>query len=67
MDSAIKKAGVVGLGVMGFDIQQLGGEPLAPPKLLSAMAEAKQKFYQDEKPNPWLATYIHRLADHACD
>jgi 3-hydroxybutyryl-CoA dehydrogenase len=29
--------------------QQLEGEPLAPPKLLSAMAEAKQKFYQDEK------------------
>jgi len=52
---------------MGFDVQQLGGEPLAPPKLLSAMAEAKQKFYQDEKPNPWLATYIHRLANHACD
>ena len=47
--------------------QQLGGEPLAPPKLLSAMAEAKQKFYQDEKPNPWLSTYIHRLANHARD
>jgi 3-hydroxybutyryl-CoA dehydrogenase len=47
--------------------QQLGGEPLAPPKLLNAMAEAKQKFYQDEKPNPWLSTYIHRLANHARD
>jgi 3-hydroxybutyryl-CoA dehydrogenase len=47
--------------------QQLGGEPLAPPKLLSAMAEAKQKFYQDEKPNPRLSTYIHRLANHARD
>jgi len=47
--------------------QQLGGEPLAPPKLLSAMAEAKQEFYQDEKPNPWLSTYIHRLANHARD
>ena len=44
--------------------QQLGGEPLAPPKLLSAMAEAKQKFYHDEKPNPWLSTYTHRLANH---
>jgi 3-hydroxybutyryl-CoA dehydrogenase len=47
--------------------QQLGGEPLAPPKLLSAMAEAKQKFYHDEKPNPWLSTYTHRLANHARD
>jgi 3-hydroxybutyryl-CoA dehydrogenase len=47
--------------------QQLEGEPLAPPMLLSAMAEAKQKFYQDEKPNPWLSTYLHRLVNHARD
>ena len=67
MNSELKNIGVVGLGVMGFDIQQLEGEPLTAPKLLRAMAGAKQKFYQDEKPNPWLATYIHRLANHARD
>ena len=47
--------------------QRLRRRASAPPKLLSAMAEAKQKFYQDEKPNPWLSTYIHRLANHARD
>lgn len=67
MNSAIKNAGVVGLGVMGFDIQQLGGELLAPPKLLSAMAEASQSFYANGQPNPWLSSYVHRMANHARD
>ena len=47
--------------------QQLAGEPLAPPKLLSAMAQANQTFYKNNQANPWLSTYIHRMANHARD
>jgi 3-hydroxyacyl-CoA dehydrogenase len=44
---------------------QLGGEPLAPPELLAAMAEAKQTFYRDAEPNPWLIERGEQAANHA--
>ena len=45
--------------------QQLGGDPLTPPTLLSAMAETGQTFYKDNQPNPWLSAHVRRAADHA--
>jgi 3-hydroxybutyryl-CoA dehydrogenase len=45
--------------------QQLRGDPLPPPTLLSAMAETSQTFYKDNQPNPWLSAHVHRTADHA--
>ena len=47
--------------------QQLTGEPLTPPKLLSAMVQANQTFYKNNQPNPWLTNYIDRVANHARD
>jgi len=46
--------------------QQLGGEPLAPPQLLAAMAAANQTFYRGAEPNPWLAARGEQAATHAC-
>lgn len=45
--------------------QQLGGEPLAAPPLLAAMAAANQTFYQNGEPNPWLAARGGQAANHA--
>jgi len=45
--------------------QQLGGEPLAAPELLAAMAGAKQTFYRDTEPNPWLLARSEQAAIHA--
>ena len=45
--------------------QQLGGGPLTPPTLLSAMAETGQPFYKDNQPNPWLSAHVRRAPDHA--
>jgi hypothetical protein len=53
MNSGIKNIGVIGL------------EPLAPPKLLSAMAPANQNFRKNDRPNPWLSAYTERTASHA--
>lgn len=47
--------------------QQLTGEPLTPPKLLSAMVQANQTFYKNNQPNPWLTNYMDRVANHARD
>jgi 3-hydroxybutyryl-CoA dehydrogenase len=47
--------------------QQLGGEPLLAPKLLTEMAQDNQTFYKNDQPNPWLTTYINRVANHARD
>ena len=44
---------------------QLGGEPLAPPELLTAMAAANQTFYENGEPNRWLATHGKQAATHA--
>jgi len=46
--------------------RQLGGEPLAPPRLLEAMAAANQTFYRGAEPNPWLAARGEQAATHAC-
>ena len=45
--------------------QRLGGDPLNPPTLLSAMAETSQTFFKDNQPNPWLSAHVRRAADHA--
>ncbi len=45
--------------------QELGGEPLAPPELLAAMAAAHQTFYTNGAPNPWLIARGARAATHA--
>jgi hypothetical protein len=47
--------------------QQLGGEPLRAPKLLTEMAQDHQTFYKNNQPNPWLTTHIDRVANHARD
>jgi hypothetical protein len=44
---------------------QLGGEPLSPPELLTAMAAANQTFYQNGEPNPWLLARSGQAALHA--
>jgi hypothetical protein len=53
MNSGIKNIGVVRL------------EPLAPPKLLSAMVAANQTFYKNDRPDSWLSAYTERAASHA--
>jgi hypothetical protein len=53
MNSGIKNIGLVGL------------EPLAPPKLLSAMVASNQTFYKNDRPNPWLSAYTERVTSHA--
>jgi hypothetical protein len=45
--------------------QRLGGDPLNPPTLLSAMAETSQTFFKDNQPNPWLSAQVRRAEDHA--
>lgn len=45
--------------------QQLQGEPLAAPEILTAMAAANQTFYKNDQPNPWLSDYTQRAAIHA--
>jgi 3-hydroxybutyryl-CoA dehydrogenase len=47
--------------------QQLGGDPLNPPTLLSAMAETSQTFYKNNQPNPWVSAHVRRAANHARD
>jgi 3-hydroxybutyryl-CoA dehydrogenase len=47
--------------------QQLGGDPLPPPTLLSAMAETGQTFYKNNQPNPWLSAQVRRAIYHARD
>src|SRR5262245_7071230 len=43
----------------------LGDQPLAVPGLLTSMAEEKQKFYLNDRINPWLSDYQKRTATHA--
>lgn len=45
--------------------RQLGGDPLAPPDLLAAMAAANQTFYRGAEPNPWLIARGEQAAIHA--
>jgi 3-hydroxyacyl-CoA dehydrogenase len=45
--------------------QQLGGESLAPPELLAAMAAANQTFYRNGETNPWLIARGEQAANHA--
>ena len=45
--------------------QQLAGELLSPPKLLSAMVASNQTFYKNDRPNPWLSAYTEQVASHA--
>jgi 3-hydroxybutyryl-CoA dehydrogenase len=34
----------------------IGGHPLKPPRLLTAMAAANETFFKSGQPNPWLST-----------
>lgn len=45
--------------------QQLGGEPLASPELLVAMAAANETFYCGTEPNPWVIARSEQAATHA--
>jgi len=53
------------LDELGRTNRQLGGEPLARPELLAAMAAAQQTFYRNGGPNPWLIARSEQAANHA--
>jgi len=45
--------------------RQLGSEPLASPKILTAMSTESQTFYKNGHPNPWLSAYTEQATTHA--
>ena len=68
MSEGIKTVGVLGLGVMGFDIAFLYAQKDCRTSVQMVyavmarrgVAEHGQSFYKEGQPNPWVAAFVDR-------
>ena len=67
----LKEIDTIGATALVEQVEQIKTEipesELAAPEILKAMANERQRFYNDGQPNLWITSFLQRPASHACD